>query len=63
MRRPEVANIIIDAYWQKDGDVPATYTINLAVRFEAIARQRGWLSAGERSQTSGTRWSSIAIKA
>jgi integrase len=47
MLRPEVANIIIDAYWQKDGDVPASYTINLAARFEAIARQMGWLSAGE----------------
>jgi integrase len=47
MLRPRVANIIIDAYWQKDGDVPATYTINLAVRFEAIARQMGWLSADE----------------
>lgn len=47
MLRPEVANIIIDAYWQKDGDVPTSYTINLAVRFEAIARQMGWLSAGE----------------
>jgi integrase len=45
MLRPEVANIIIDAYWKKDGDVPAAYTINLAVRFEAIARQMGWLSA------------------
>jgi integrase len=47
MLRPDVANIIIDAYWQKDGDVPASYTINLAVRFEAIARQMGWLSADE----------------
>lgn len=45
MLRPQVANIITDAYWQKDGEVPATYTINLAVRFEAVARQMGWLSA------------------
>jgi integrase len=44
---PAVANIIIDAYWQKDGEVPTSYTINLAVRFEAIARQMGWLSASE----------------
>lgn len=47
MLRPEVANIIIDAYWQKDGDVPANYNINLATRFEAIARQMGWLSVDE----------------
>lgn len=47
MLRPAVANVIIDTYWQKDGDVPAGYTINLAVRFEAIARQMGWLSADE----------------
>lgn len=47
MLRPEVATIIINAYWQRDGDVPASYTINLAVRFEAIARQMGWLSADE----------------
>jgi integrase len=47
MLRPAVANIIIDAYWQKDADVPTSYTINLAVRFEAIARQMGRLSADE----------------
>jgi len=47
MLRPEVANIIIDAYWKKDGDVPAAYTINLAIRIEAIARQMRLLSADE----------------
>src|SRR5262249_45616051 len=47
MLRPEVANMIIDAYWQKDGEIPATYTINLVGRLEAIARQISWLGAGE----------------
>jgi integrase len=56
MLRPEVANIIIDAYWQKDGDVPATYTINLAVRFEAIARQMGWLDARELKELADLRY-------
>src|SRR4029079_11728529 len=56
MLRPAVANVIIDAYWQKDGDVPANYTINLAVRFEAVARQMGWLSAGELNELGGLRY-------
>jgi integrase len=56
MLRPEVANIIIDAYWRKDGDIPATYTINLACRFEAVARQMGWLSAGELKELADLRY-------
>ena len=47
MLRPNVVNTIIDAYWKKDGDVPSTYTINLACRFEAIAHQMGSLSADD----------------
>jgi hypothetical protein len=56
MLRPEVANIIVDAYWRKDGDVPATYTINLACRFEAVARQMGSLSASELKELADLRY-------
>jgi hypothetical protein len=38
---PEVAEKIIDAYWRKDGEVPKTYTINLASRFVALAHWTG----------------------
>jgi integrase len=34
---PDVAERVCDAYWQKDGKVPSTYTINLACRFFAVA--------------------------
>jgi integrase len=47
MLQPEVANKIIDAYWQADGEVPSTYTISLAGRFEAVARQMNCLSADQ----------------
>jgi Phage integrase family len=56
MLHPEVVNTIIDAYWQKDGNVPTTYTINLACRFEAIARQMGCLGAGELTQLGDLRY-------
>jgi integrase len=39
--RPDVAEKIIDAYWRKDGEVPKTYTINLASRFVALAHWTG----------------------
>ena len=38
---PDVAEKIIDAYWRKDGEVPKTYTINLASRFVALAYWTG----------------------
>jgi hypothetical protein len=56
MLRPEVANTVIDAYWKKNGDVPSTYTINLACRFEAIARQTACLGADELTQLGDLRY-------
>src|SRR5262249_2790095 len=56
MLRPEVANTIIDAYWKKDGEVPAAYTINLACRFEAIARQMAYLPANELTELGDLRY-------
>jgi hypothetical protein len=56
MLRPKVVNIIIDAYWKKDGDVPTTYTINLAGRFEAIAHHMACLSAEELTQLGDLRY-------
>jgi integrase len=37
----DVAEKIIDAYWRKDGEIPKTYTINLASRFVALAHWTG----------------------
>src|ERR1700722_6458226 len=37
------AKKILDGYWQNDGEVPSTYTINLACRFVAIAHAIGGL--------------------
>jgi hypothetical protein len=56
MLHPQVVNTIIDAYWKKDGEVPTTYTINLACRFEAIARQMACLGAGELTQLGDLRY-------
>jgi hypothetical protein len=36
---PEVAEKILDAYWRRNGEEPATYTIDLAKRFFAIAKE------------------------
>jgi hypothetical protein len=36
---PEVAEKILDAYWHRNGEEPATYTIDLAKRFFAIAKE------------------------
>jgi hypothetical protein len=36
---PDVADKVIDAYWQKNGETPAAFTIDLAGRFVAIARE------------------------
>ncbi len=41
MLHPDVAEKIIDGYWQKDGDVPTTYTINLSCRFVGLAHAFG----------------------
>jgi integrase len=39
MLNPKVAEQILDAYWQKNGDKPKVYTIDLARRFLAIAKE------------------------
>ena len=38
---PAVATRILDAYWQKDGEEPRVFTIDLASRFLALARETG----------------------
>jgi integrase len=40
---PDVAEKVLDGYWRKDGDAPATYTINLSCRFVALAHSVGGL--------------------
>lgn len=42
---PEVAEKILDAYWRRNGEEPATYTIDLAKRFFAIAKETKCLDA------------------
>jgi integrase len=41
---PDVAEKVINAYWEKNGDNPKLYTIDLAVRFLSIARETKCLS-------------------
>jgi hypothetical protein len=36
---PEVAEKVLDAYWQRDGETPELFTINLGRRFFAIAKE------------------------
>ena len=36
---PEVADKVLDAYWGRNGDVPKAFTIDLARRFLAIAKE------------------------
>jgi integrase len=38
---PATATRILDAYWQKDGQEPKVFTIDLASRFLALAREAG----------------------
>ena len=56
MLHPQVVHSIIDGYWKKDGEVPTSYTINLACRFEAIARQMACLGDGELTQLGDLRY-------
>ncbi len=41
---PDVVEQVLEDRWEKDGDIPATYTIDLSVRLHALARQLGCLS-------------------
>jgi alkanesulfonate monooxygenase SsuD/methylene tetrahydromethanopterin reductase-like flavin-dependent oxidoreductase (luciferase family) len=36
---PDVVEKILDAYWAKNGETPKAFTIDLACRFVAIARE------------------------
>ena len=36
---PEVAEKVLDAFWQRDGETPGLFTIDLALRFLAIAKE------------------------
>jgi hypothetical protein len=36
---PEVVEKVLDAYWRQNGDTPKVFTINLASRFVAIAKE------------------------
>jgi integrase-like protein len=36
---PDVAEKILDAYWRRNGEIPKLFTINLAFRFLAIAKE------------------------
>ncbi len=47
MLNPTIAERILDAYWQKNGETPKLYTIDLARRFLAIARETNCLNEEE----------------
>lgn len=44
---PDVAEKVLDAYWQKNGENPKLFTIDLACRFLAIAKETKCLNAAE----------------
>ena len=48
--KPKVAEKILDAYWEKNGEKPKLYTIDLARRFVAIAKETKCLSEKECEQ-------------
>ena len=50
MLKPKVVEKILDAYWQKNGDKPKLYTIDLARRLLAIAKETKCLSERECEQ-------------
>ncbi|MGE4004151.1 MAG: site-specific integrase, partial [Planctomycetaceae bacterium] len=41
LAHPDVVEKIQDGYWRKDGEIPTSYTINLAARFVGIGRTAG----------------------
>jgi len=45
--KPEVAERVLDAYWEKNGELPTLFTVDLASRFILIAMQTGCLTAAE----------------
>jgi integrase len=44
---PEVARKILDAFWEKNGETPKTFTIDLGMRFLSIARETGCVDGAE----------------
>jgi integrase len=44
---PDVAECVLDAYWEKNGELPKLFTLDLASRFVLIARETGCLTAAE----------------
>jgi hypothetical protein len=53
---PDVAEKILDAYWRQNGEVPKSYTINLASRFVAIAHEVKSLDAAAFSRLDDMRY-------
>jgi hypothetical protein len=51
--KPELAEKILDAYWEKNGEKPKLYTIDLARRFVAIAKETKCLSDRDCEQLQG----------
>jgi hypothetical protein len=51
--KPKVAEKILDAYWQKNGEKPKVYTIDLARRFVAIANETKCLNDRDCEQLQG----------
>ena len=47
---PVVAEKVLDAYWQKNGENPKLFTIDLACRFLAIAKETKCLTEAERER-------------
>ena len=59
---PDVVELVIDAYWQKNGDEPKTCTIDLGKKVLRMARETGCLdqAALDRLDDIRARWNSIA---
>jgi hypothetical protein len=51
--KPKLAEKILDAYWEKNGEKPKLYTIDLARRFVAIAKETKCLSDPDCEQLQG----------
>jgi hypothetical protein len=51
--KPKVAGKILDAYWANNGEKPKLYTVDLARRFVAIAKETKCLNDGDCEQLQG----------
>jgi integrase len=52
---PEVAEKVLDAYWQKNGEEPKLFTIDLAARFLGIAKETKCLGDADCERLDGIR--------